>query len=111
MQGVFRAVLLLTIMVSACSAAPAAPQTVSSATTETLSPLPTTAVPSSKPIGTVGTPHIDQGPDGAITVAPPDTQNCGYQWAYRDLPELSDSLQQQLQALQPKAQATAFVFG
>jgi hypothetical protein len=76
----------------------------------TLSPLPTTEVPDSRPISTLATPHIDQGPDGSNTV-PPDTQNCGYQWANQDLPELSSSFQQSLQTLQPEAQGAAFAFG
>lgn len=42
---------------------------------------------------------------------PPDPQNCGYQWAYQDLPELSNSFQRSIRALQPEAQANAFVFG
>ena len=102
MQKFLRLLLLWVVTVSACSTVPTAPPTVSPATTEPPSPLPTTAVPDSKPISTVSTPHIEQ---------PPDTQNCGYQWAYEDLPELSRSFQQSLQALQPEAQATAFAFG
>jgi hypothetical protein len=103
-----RILLIWTLVLSACSVMPAAPQTVPPGTTEPPFPLPTTAIPNSKPISTVGTPHIDQGPDGAITAAP---QNCGYQWAYQDLPELSLNFLQALQALQPEAQATAFAFG
>jgi hypothetical protein len=102
MQKFLRLLLLCTVILSACSVIPAAPQTVSPGTTEHPFPLPTTAVPDSKPISTVGTPHIEQ---------PPDPQNCGYQWAYQDLPELSGSFQQSLQSLQPEAQATAFAFG
>jgi hypothetical protein len=88
------------MILSACSAIPAAPQV----------PSPTTSAPNPTLISTLGTPHIDQGPDGAVTV-PPDAQNCGYQWAYQDLPELSSRLQKSLQALQPEAQATALAFG
>jgi hypothetical protein len=122
MRRIFPVFLFLSLILSACSEIPAAPQIASPgspemtspaspAATEPSFPLPTTAVPDSKPISTVGTPHIEQGPDGAITAAPPDTQNCGYQWAYQDLPELSSSFQQSLQALQPESQATAFAFG
>ncbi len=136
MQSILRSVLLFTLMLTACSAisTPTASQSALTqsvspvspsetfmvptattllmlpATTESLSPLPTTAVPDSRPISTLATPHIDQGPEGANTV-PPDTQSCGYQWAYQDLPELSSSFQQSLQALQPEAQGTAFAFG
>ena len=37
--------------------------------------------------------------------------NCGYQWAQKDLPELSGEFQQAIQELQPEAVANAFVFG
>ncbi|HSL29090.1 MAG TPA: hypothetical protein VK900_07820 [Anaerolineales bacterium] len=42
---------------------------------------------------------------------PPEPQNCGYQWAYQDLPELSSSFQASIQELQDEAQASAFAFG
>jgi hypothetical protein len=113
MQKIFRLLLFGASILSACSAIPAAPQTDASVTAEAPLSLPTTAVPDSKPISTVGTPHIDQppNPEGPVTSAPPDTQNCGYQWAYQDLPALSSTFQQALQALQPEAQGTAFAFG
>jgi hypothetical protein len=136
MKDIVRSVLFLTLMLTSCSAIPTppasqstVPQSVSPAspsetftiptatalltlpaTTESPLPLSTTAVPDSRPISTLATPHIDQGPDGPITQVP-DTQNCGYQWAYQDLPELSSSFQQSLQALQPEAQGTAFAYG
>ena len=47
----------------------------------------------------------------STTEAAPDLQNCGYQWAYQDLPELSSRFQQSIQELQPEAQASAFTFG
>jgi hypothetical protein len=75
-------------------------------------PISTTEVlPPAKMIGTLSTPHIDQGPDGAVTVDPSYPRQCGYQWAYQDLPELSSEFQQSMQALQPDAQAGAFGFG
>lgn len=61
---------------------------------------------------TLETPHIDQPPDGAVTAVPATgSQDCGYQWAYKDLPELSKNFMQSVQTLQPGAQATAFGFG
>ena len=93
MQKSFRLFLWCALIMSACSALPAAPPTI---------PASTTAAPTPKQISTVSTPHIDQ---------PPDPENCGYQWAYQDLPELSSSFQQSVQALQPEAQATTFAFG
>lgn len=113
MQRMMQMLLFLTLSLSACSAIPAAPQTISSVTVEASPLLPTTDVPDPKPISTLGTPHIDQppNPEGQVTSAPPNPQNCGYQWAYQDLPELSSSFQQSLQALQPEAQGNAYIFG
>jgi hypothetical protein len=113
MQRIFRMLLLWSIFLNACSAIPAAPQTIPAGTTEAPSPLSTTAIPEPKLISTVGTPHIEQppNPEGQITSAPSNPGECGYQWAYQDLPELSSSFQQAMQSLQPEAQAIAFAFG
>lgn len=45
------------------------------------------------------------------TATLPSYGNCGYQWAYQDLPELSAEFQEAIQSLQPAAQASAFAFG
>ncbi len=75
-------------------------------------PVSTTEVlPAPKLIATLSTPHIDQGPDGAVTVPPSNPQDCGYQWAQQALPELSSQLLGSMQELQPEAQAYAFGFG
>ena len=113
MQRIVRMFLFLMLSLSACSVIPAAPQTISSVTVEAPLLLPTTEVPDPKLISTLSTPHIDQppNPEGQVTSAPPNPQNCGYQWAYQDLPELSSSFQQSLQALQPEAQGNAYIFG
>jgi hypothetical protein len=96
-QRIFRTFLFWTLMLCACSAGvPASP--VLSSTTEAPLPLPTTAIP-------------DSNPEGQVTTIPPSSQNCGYQWAQQDLPELSSSFQQSVQALLPEAQANAFAFG
>lgn len=42
---------------------------------------------------------------------PPANEGCGYQWATKPLPELSDKFQQAIQQLQPSAQANAYIFG
>lgn len=78
-------------------------------TTQALSDSP--ALPIPKLSRTLETPHIDQPPDGPGTAVPSYPQGCGYQWAYKDLPELSASFLQSVQALQPEAQALAFGFG
>jgi hypothetical protein len=125
-----RALLFMTLLLSACSSAAfsseAAPSTTASETptllpvevsitasspTEVIPISTTEVVPSPKIIVTLSTPHIDQGPGGAVTVPPYNSQNCGYQWAQQALPELSDQFVQAMQALQPNAQAYAFGFG
>ena len=113
MQRIVRLFLFLTSLLSACSAIPAAPQSVPSIPTNLPLPLSPTAISDIQPISTVGTPHFDQPPDieRLVTSAPTDPQSCGYQWAYQDLPRLSSKFQQALQALQPVAQGSAFVFG
>jgi multidrug efflux pump subunit AcrB len=115
MNRLFRTILFWTLILSACSTGLSSPPPVPLSTTEapTLeisTALPTTAGPDPTFVATVSTPHIDQPPDGNIT-APPNAQDCAYQWAYQDLPELSSSLQGSIQALQAEAQANAFAFG
>ena len=75
-------------------------------------PGPTTDIlPPPKLLATLATPHIDQGPDGAVTVPPYGSQGCAYQWAYQDLPELSGQFLAMLQQVQPEAQGNAYAFG
>ena len=45
------------------------------------------------------------------TATLPSNGNCGYQWAFQDLPELSAEFQEAIQSLQPEAQGSAFAFG
>jgi len=72
----------------------------------------TTQSPPGPKLGpTIETPHIDQPPNSATTVAPTNPQDCGYQWANQDLPELSSSFLQSMKAKQSEAQAVAFAFG
>ena len=41
----------------------------------------------------------------------PTFEGCGFQWAYEDLPELSEEFQRSIQALQPEAKARVYIFG
>ena len=54
-----------------------------------------------------------QPPAPATTQAPstPRYEDCGWQWAQKDLPELSKSFQASIQALQSEAQARAYAYG
>jgi len=131
MQRIFRTLLFWTLILGACSPIIPSPKTVPpSDFTITPPPQPgidpTTEVPFDFPtaiqvpkiILTVATPHIDLPPNGELPNPknptpniPPPVGNCGYQWAYKDLPELSADFQKSIQALQPEAQASAFAFG
>ena len=86
MKGIFRALLFWSLILGACSTGVSSLQTVPPSTTEASPAVPTSSVPS-------------------------NSQECGYQWAYKDLPELSSSFHQSIQVLQPEAQASAFAFG
>ncbi len=137
MQRIFATLLFWTLILSACSTGVPSPQVVPTSTGAAPPALPTTAapgpestltatphvelppvlegettpVPKPKLIVTLSTPHIDQPPNGSLTEVSPMPQDCGYQWANQDLPELSSSFQASIQALQPQAQASAFAFG
>ena len=98
MKNLNPALLLLTLMLGACS--PIIPATEA---------IPISPAP--KIVTTVSTPHIDQPPDGNIPTVTPTDSSCGYKWAYQDLPDLSSEFQQAIQELQPNAQASAYAFG
>src|SRR5215207_1964588 len=103
MPRIFRTFLFLSVILSACSTGIGSPPPIPPSTTAAI-PLATTASPAD-PVLTVGTP------DGEIPSVQPNPQDCGYQWANKDLPELSSSFQTSIQTLQPEAQASAYVFG
>jgi len=86
MQSLFRILFFWSLVLSACSTGGLSPQTVPPSITRASSTLPTTAIPA-------------------------NPQECGYQWAYKDLPELSRNFQQSIQVLQPEGPANAFAFG
>jgi len=46
-----------------------------------------------------------------VTPITPANEGCGYQWASKDLPDLSNKFLQTIQQLQPSAQASAYAFG
>ena len=52
-------------------------------------------------------------PAPATTQAPstPRYEDCGWQWAQKDLPELSKNFQGSIQTLQSEAQANAYAYG
>jgi hypothetical protein len=111
MQRIFWAFLLWTLLLCACSTSVSSPRPLPPATTNVPSAFPTTAIPNPTLIVTPSTPQIDQLTDGNIPPTPPNPQDCGYQWANQDLPELSSNFLASIQALQPEAQANAYAFG
>jgi len=60
---------------------------------------------------TIPAPTFQASATPPTRTVPSNPQECAYQWAYKDVPELSSSFQQSIQALQPEAQANAFAFG
>jgi len=123
MQRILCTFLLWSLSLCACSTNVSPADTVPQIATETTPSSPTLATATTQAFSdspalpiprfsrTLETPHIDQPPDGEITTPASTFEGCGYQWAYKDLPELSSSLQQSIQGLQPEAQANAFAFG
>jgi hypothetical protein len=111
MKRVFQLVLLGTLILSACAVGISSTRTAPVSTTEAPTLPPATAGPNPTLIATLSTPHIEQPPNGEITAAPPNPQECAYQWAYQDLPELSKTFQYSMQALQAEAKANAYLFG
>ena len=123
MKRFIRTILFLTLILSACSPAVPSAEAPLAISSETQAPVPATpltevipvstteVLPPPKLAATLSTPHIDQGPDGAVTIPPSYPQDCAYQWAQQALPGVSDQFLQSMQALQPEAQGYAFVFG
>lgn len=123
MTRILCAALLWTLILGACApvfpstevvpqqAPPVTPPSPTSTEAPTEAFPESPALPIPKFSRTFETPHIDQPPDGPVTEAPPGTQQCAYQWAYQDLPELSSSFLQSIRDLQLEAQAVAFAFG
>lgn len=90
MNRFIRPLLFWTLILSACST----------------SLSPTDAVPPVLP-----TSITTEAPTPTITITTSSYGGCGYQWAYKDLPDLSSKFLHAIQQLQPSAQANAFAFG
>jgi hypothetical protein len=114
MNRIIRTFLFWTLLLSAC--APIFPSTQAVPKNQSLTPEPPTVVSvattqelSDSP--TLENPSTDQSPEIATTVVPSNPQECAYQWAYQDLPQLSGNFLQSVQTIQSEAQANAFAFG
>lgn len=86
MSKIFATLLFWTLVLSACSTGISSPQPIPPSPTEVPAIIPTVTFTT--------TPVI-----------------CAWQYAQKDLPELSSSFQQSIQALQPEAQASAYAIG
>lgn len=123
MTRMIRTVLFWTLILCACSSDISSPEAVppsleSGLASSTITPVvdvlstsTTEVLPPPKLIATLSTPHIDQGPDGAVTIPPSSQQGCAYQWAYQDLPELSGQFLAMLRQVQTEVQGNAYAFG
>jgi len=114
--------LFLTLILFACSPGLFTPSPsptqhtpigATNATGESSFPIFVTTDESSPPkiIVTVGTPNIGQPPDGGFPTPSTSQQDCGFSWAYHDLPELTETLDTSIKALNSNAMARATAFG
>lgn len=90
MNRFIRPLLFWTLILSACST--------SLSRTDAAPPALPTSITTEAPAPTITTTASSYG-------------GCGYQWAYKDLPDLSSKFLHAIQQLQPSAQANAFAFG
>ena len=90
MKRISHPLLFLTLVLFACSPIVSSPLAVSPPTTE--------VPPSPKSIS-----------EQASLV--PTFEGCAYQWAYKDLPDLSNEFQESVQKLQTGSRANAYIFG
>jgi len=116
MNNLIKPLLLLTILLGACSPSISSPEVVPAiGDTATSVPYPDTdpSSESSNPeiIVTVETPGIGLPPDGDIPTPSTAQQDCGYQWAYNNLPELTEQLDQRVKSLNPNSVSRATAFG
>ncbi len=120
-----KTLLFFALVLAACSPGISSPETVTPSN-PTLTPFPQTntdstsdipldlpTLPSSKPkiIVTVGTPNIGQPPDGNFPTPSTSQQQCGYQWAYNELPELTEKFDQTIKTLNPSSTSHTTAFG
>jgi hypothetical protein len=109
-----RTLLLLTLILGACSPGILSPEAItphSPTSIPQIDPKSTLEPSTPKIIGTVGDPNIGQPPDGNFPTPSTSQQECGYQWAYSDLPELTKQFDQAIKALNPESTSHATAFG
>lgn len=114
--------LFLTLILCACAQNVSTPETFpaqaptitpfSQPATEPVLNVPTQSGPTGpKIIVTIGTPSIGQPPDGNFPTPSTSQQDCGFTWAYHDLPELTAEFDASVKTVNPSASAHATAFG
>ena len=116
MSRLSKTLLFWTFLLGACSPSLPTPQPVP----ESDVPTPTLFQPSDIVTLTEASPSIPQtviaaNPPSLTTTVTPDASfsatECGYQWAYQDLPELTAQFDQSMRNLIPNSNSRATVFG
>lgn len=118
MRRIIQPLLLLTLILGACSTNVASPQPLSapgptpidSSASDSTSALPPLTHSDSVPTVPIE-PHIDQPPDGNAPTHLPTTESCGYMWATQNLTDLTLDLQAAIKNLHPDAESYAYAFG
>jgi hypothetical protein len=114
--------LFLTLILFACEQNFSTPETLpaqapaitpfTQSATKPVMDVPTISGPTGpKIIVTIGTPNIGQPPDGEFPTPAVSQQDCGFTWAYHDLPELTAEFDSSIKALDPDASSHATAFG
>lgn len=109
MPRILRTLLFLSLVLCACSLGGLSSKDFPPTLTDDAPVDNSTAVPSTEAPTSVT--EVSTLEDTSTEVSPSYPQGCGYQWAYKDMPELSSDFQESIQLLQPEAQAVAFGFG
>jgi hypothetical protein len=109
------ALLLWIFILGACSSGIAAPRSFPSpgmSLTLESPPDPQTPVSSEpKIIVTVGTPHIDPGPNGEYPATKQTSATCAFSWSNSPLEELTHLLDTAIKEMDPQASGSASAFG
>jgi hypothetical protein len=118
MKRIIHPLLLLTLLLGACSTSISSPEPLSAPsptsidlpTTDDVTALPPLTHSDSVPTVPVES-HIDQPPDGNAPTLLPTTEACGYMWATQSLNDLTLDLQAGIKNLHPDAGSYAYAFG
>src|SRR5512133_1790830 len=111
MKKITGTLLFWILILCACSSSIPSTETVTQNAPPTTQPPTLVSIATTQAPPATTAPPIDQPSDVATTAAPSNPQDCGYQWANQNLPELSANFLQSMQTLQTGVQAVAFGFG